>query len=861
MAFSFEGVNEGSPTEYSSGEIPLPPKHKETPEAMDLSLSLSDDMEEESDISLKISDIRTETKLITSEEKPLAAVERQSEKEQPPVVQKQCPRETEMSVSEQTGVTLQQSVDVQCTVEQVAEPTTQNKEVVNEKLKTDVPEGEASSEPVRRRRGRPPKKAKRLQQPEKKVQSSTEVAAQKGDVTSPSGRVKKVDVCSVVDKVNTRTSDFPNTSPVKTKNTSPIASTSVQERDNTALKDIDNRNVRSAVASIRGRSSEKKMSESQLPFIEIEEAAIEPPSSNVSSTNAPPKESQQAASPGRRRTSVTLQDAMLLVGAMSQSTVEKDVSSSQRHTASPQTQCASSVCTKTADEIPTMTDTHLLPDVAHDKVQLSYPKIAPRVSLPSSVVQAHLRFVKASQQHLVNSSKTSAAPLPVSSAAQTTAVSIPKESLHPLITAEAQHKRINSAPQHYIVVPKSASMSSAISSAKRPALVSAVVAAQNNSLLSVSSAQSKPLGTASLPPVLQKIYVTSEKLHPPRPSQPTSQPSATSRNQPAKTSQKITIIIPRQSQAVLKTMQESDKSAVPVMTESPKQTTLSHEANVSLDGQTTSDKNATLSVLKKDSSSENMESLKQSASPCKLSNASTNTDSTFKRSIGKIPASVFSAAQPTIEQKHSAMVRLTRLPFPISTKESVFVSRLLSNGTSETQTRLTEDAQNKQSFVVPLTQPSGMLVVSTSTGPNLKASSIAVSGELNDVQGNVSSSSEAILKNLQGTTFHPKVSSPSSKGSTSVSVESAVSTRTTESFADESASFMGEDIISDAVENEGFPPNDPHIEDNKSAAPIQLTTVTSKDMSDPHVQMTKAQFLAQLAVSPVAEPTGKVIPQ
>ncbi|KAK5866388.1 hypothetical protein PBY51_020584 [Eleginops maclovinus] len=52
-------------------------------------------------------------------------------------------------------------------------------------------------------------------------------------------------------------------------------------------------------------------------------------------------------------------------------------------------------------------------------------------------------------------------------------------------------------------------------------------------------------------------------------------------------------------------------------------------------------------------------------------------------------------------------------------------------------------------------------------------------------------------------------------------------------------------------------PNDQPTKKKSSAAIIHLTPITTKDMPSPHSQMTKAQFLAQLAVKPITEDPTK----
>ncbi|KAK9539636.1 hypothetical protein VZT92_002139 [Zoarces viviparus] len=66
-----------------------------------------------------------------------------------------------------------------------------------------------------------------------------------------------------------------------------------------------------------------------------------------------------------------------------------------------------------------------------------------------------------------------------------------------------------------------------------------------------------------------------------------------------------------------------------------------------------------------------------------------------------------------------------------------------------------------------------------------------------------------------------------------------------------------EEIISIAVQDFASS-NDPPMEEEESTALIHLTPITTKDTSDPHLQMSKAQFLAQLAVTPVPEEPKQV---
>ena len=96
------------------------------------------------------------------------------------------------------------------------------------------------------------------------------------------------------------------------------------------------------------------------------------------------------------------------------------------------------------------------------------------------------------------------------------------------------------------------------------------------------------------------------------------------------------------------------------------------------------------------------------------------------------------------------------------------------------------------------------------------------------------------------------------KVSAAVLGKTTVAISTTELSADEPAFDLEEEVISKTVQHCTLP-NEPTTAEKQSAALIQLTPMMSKDTTDPHVQMTKIQFLAQLAVSPIVQTPKKVI--
>ncbi|XP_037619343.1 mucin-3A [Sebastes umbrosus] len=802
--------------ECSTGEMPLPQKDEEprvAPElpclGMDSDLqgaqnqsselehslvislaAIEDNVKEGSEVSQKISETQGES--ITSIEKhPLVDAQHQSEVEPLSVVPQQCQREGKTSVNEQADVTQQQNKDV---------PLPLKKGEASEKLKSGVADGGPIPQPelvVQRRRGRPPKKAKRPQQPAK-------------EIGSPS-----VSVASLS----------------------------------------------------KGCSSEKdKPSESQQISTEMGEGAIQAPSTEGSS--AVETLNTQTVQPRERHTSVTLQDAMLLVEAMNQSTA-----------APPQTQCAPRVGTlQTVDEVPAEPQTPLLP-VETRKAAGNLPvtvttmtqstkekiRVTPVTAdaTPTNESQAHIKGVIPKQQHTVTpANKTTSSVSLATAAVQTNVQSLQQRPTRRLITTVAPSKRGTAVSHKIIAMPRSVSSLmchkiAALSPSQLPTVVSTVVAAQKTSILPGSTTAGLTLGTPSLSSVPPKtIYVSSRKPFPVVHSQSTAtstdpQPGTLPRPK------KITIIIPRQVSAVasrkqttvLTTKQETAKSVAPVKVSPQQMISSSHVLSVSVDTQMVLDEVATISS-QKELGIFQRKSLKQTASVSEPITAPTDTCSDLNMPVGLVPTSPSLVVPATFEQNLSAVVRLSRLSFPVTAKEAVLVSSLSTDESSETQSILKDGTtQEEPSSVVISTQPSAL---STDICPSLKETSVALS--VNTSQ--MSSENCTILEEESpdsGPSTPSKVSAP-------VFEDSTLTIYTTQApavsgTADEPISNSDEEIISIAAQDAS--PNDPPIEEKQSAALLHLTPITTKDISDPHLQMTKAQFLAQLAVTPVTEDPKK----
>ncbi len=885
--------------------------------------AIKDDMEEQSEVGQRISEIGTQGELITSEKQPLVVAQSDVEpleKEQPSVVSQRCQREGKTLINEHTDVTLKQHPDVQSTEEQLAQPTLLDKGEACGEFKKSMAGGEAGSQPelsVRRRRGRPPKKTKHLQQPVKEIPQSpsSDIRPEQKVKNSPTIRVEEGEVSSTLDTVNITSPASPQVSLVQPKDSLSIITVSVQKKANTAVEDMENSTVGSlavSVASLSKRcSSEKeKSAESQQPSMDMEEGAVQAPSTEVSPAieklNSSPAESPQAPTvqPRERRTSATLQDAMLLVEAMNQSTVENTVSPPQRRAAQPQTQCTPRVGTlPIVHEVPAETQTQDLLPVETREAAGNLPitelttttqstiekrSATPQTTdaSPTNETQAHIKDVIPKQQHTVTLSNTTTSSVPsITAATQTSVQSLEHPRPNPLITSVAPSKPGNTVPHKIIVVPRSSLMPqkiAALSPTQIPDVVSTVVAKQISSILPGSTAAGLPLRAPSISSVPQKtIYVASRKSLPVVTSQSLTTTSTDQQSgdlpQP-----KITIIIPRQVSAVasrkhqsqtivLTRKPESDKSAAPFKVSSSQLISSSKELlSVSVDTETHLDQEATILSQKRINTSDNLESPKQTASVSETINTPTETCSSLNMSVGVVPSSMSPAVPPTFEQKLSAVVRLTRFPFLISTKEPVFVSKLPTNGSSEAQSILKEGGTHKKpSSVVISTQPSETPVLSTDICPNLKETSVAVSvntsqtsEEPNDVQEKASFFSENCTKLEESTNSGYEQPSTPSKVLASVFEKSTIAINMTKpspvsSTAGEPTSNLGEEIISIAVQDCALP-IDPPIEEKQSAGLIHLTSIRSKDISDPHLQMTKAQFLAQLAVSPVVQDPKEV---
>lgn len=697
-------------------------------------------------------------------------------------VLQQCQRDGETVENEQTAITVKPSAHVHCADEQLGGSILVNKEVICEELKNSLAEDEATSKTnvsVRRRRGRPPKKIKPK---EALVSSSFDALKGQEQLNTPS---EIVDKSTAVDAVKISAFASPRSSGIQSKETSSTANPSVQEMASTDLKNMDNRKAGSlpaSVLSLSSSSSEKPVDpETQQLPTGVEKEAVEAPSIEALSAkktlNSPPLDSPQLT-PGQhkeRRTSATLQDAMLLVEAMNQSTMGNIIPSSEK-ISSPMTHCAPCVDTlQTVDKI-----------LAKPQTQ----NLTVKSQLSVEANETLKAFVTPQQQQVLSNAATQTFVLPSS---------------HPV----APRKLTKIRPKIITVVPRVGPSHNIASSTTK--LSSIESRTTHNNLLATSGVAGLPLETPSLFCLPQQTNTTSMTLV------PVSQLTKPSENQQTggPPHKKITIIVPIRLAAVapskhppqtivVKATQEAAMPRdVPVTLTSTQSTAASQELSVSASDDT--------AFSQSENTTDSPESPEQTASVSEV--ISTPTETSLEQSVKIIPAS-----QPTVDRKLTPVVRLTKLPFSVSPNESVLVSKLLLKGFSE--------------------------------GTMQEMSSKPAISEKLDSS---SSSSLDVTEMLSPVTLNTPQKSEESNNHERAQLSS-------ETFTVMREATVGEDLqpSTSATSVEPIPNMDSSdVQENESAI-IQLTSM-SREASDPHFQMTKAQFLAQLAVSPIVQDPEKQV--
>lgn len=227
------------------------------------------------------------------------------------------------------------------------------------------------------------------------------------------------------------------------------------------------------------------------------------------------------------------------------------------------------------------------------------------------------------------------------------------------------------------------------------------------------------------------------------------------------------------------------------------------------------------------------------------------TFSSFNKSLGS-PVGQKQSCKDSL----SAVVRLTRLPFPMSEEESVLVSRLPASACCHCQSFLKPGpSKEMSSSAATSTKPLKMSQIFSS----LKGSPFALPLNTSQVpaeQNCIEEKSNVCTENFVTLDNGPKKKywedcAPSTSLST-------VAFNRIEASPSEPTCNAREEKISSALQDCAMT-NDRSGEEMQSATLVKVNSIASKDTSDPRVLMNKSQFLAQLAVSPVAQDPEKVI--
>lgn len=783
-------------------------------------------------------------------------------------------READVSVNNCANVTLQQNADAHQGEEQLEVPTTL-KNVNCKELESGSTEGKSSSKPEKpsiQRRGRLPRRAKQGKSQEQTLEDIQSPSIgdhmDQNEVNTPASTTEN---SCAVDTANTGPNPAPGVQP---KDTTSIISPSLHKKKCTVSKTVESSNV----GTLSVCSGKEHLPGSKQHWVEMEGEVI--PANEGSPANKIQHKSSQAPSlqPRGRCTSVTLEDAMLLVEAMYQSCGENDAGSCSTTGTQSQAQvvpCVPSL--QTVDEVPALKE---IPLPAQVEVECSLPVIEqsqPSVETVSGICltsnatqtsERHAPIKVESHQHDATASTDNLPTEPLSTLVSQARVQTSQQIFAPpLITLSATSKAQNT---RNILV--SSLKTHALSSAQLSAVVSAVVSAQKtNSPPSSSTAAAVPHGTPPLSSVPQKTIIITTRKPPPVVSAKTTVTSTVNQSmiQPA---QKI-IIIPRQMSPVVSQKQQtlvltakppepaptvftsssllgssSQQSSVSVNTLNtsephvtvppPQIHSLSHQLST-VDAGTVSNKVCAVSQ-NRDNVSDNLDSQKPTESVSETADPPTEPSASLKTFVPPESEEALSVVSTPLsnEKKHCAVVRLTRLPFTISTEETVLVSRLLSNELSKTFIPTQSPSSSEERLFPQVISRNSRGQTSSSSDMPEYSSEICPYLDVSQISEDASDSPDQPTK--------------------SASTRSTLSEPAAIGVSELSASYSSSQIsLNNSINSDGAEDcvlqKDSLLQQNHSAGLIKLSSITSKDKSDPHVQMTKSQFLAQLEISPIEQ--------
>ncbi|KAM8879384.1 uncharacterized protein AB9W97_014775 [Spinachia spinachia] len=543
-------------------------------------------------------------------------------------------------------------------------------------------------------------------------------------------------------------------------------------------------------------SEKEKPSKSQHTSVAMEEAAVKAPFDEVLPANETLNPS--TVNPRERCTSVTLQDAILLVEAMNQSAEDGTLTTTRQTAAPPQTQFAPCAGTlETVDEIP------------EEKTQLVKKQIgrAPVASVSSNEAQGPINVVVPTPSHTVTPSNTTSSSTTV---VERCGLLQQHHFPRPLITLMAPSKHDQVVSDQIVAQVRSVSSlichkMEALSQAQLPTVVSAVVAAQKSATLpcvttATSSMSSDP--QKSFPSVLSQSTTTSTDL---------------------RSGTKIRIIIPRQaSKKIVQASKQDSVKTDAFMVFTPQLSPSGKDISISVDTQTVLDEVAAISSKKKYQILCNLEIPKETVPVSELVNAVPQTYPSSDMSVKLKPVSTDTSVGVSTSVNLSAVVKLTRLPFPISANDAVFVSRPRIDGSVFKE----DNTQGKPAPVVFSTARSQTPCLSADDCTSLNETSVAMIVNTSQMSEEPDEIQEKAASAKNGT-------------------------------AVETASYSEGKIICNAMQDLESS-NDPAMAAKGSAAVMHLSPITSKSVADLHLKMTKVHFLARLAVTPALEDSKKV---
>lgn len=511
-----------------------------------------------------------------------------------------------------------------------------NANMAGEELNKEVPEGEDNSKPkssTGRKRGRPPKKTRQKQA----LPTSTDKDPKH--------------------QVDLKTKEMTCSSPSLV--TSSVMSSSIRESADTSLKDniID---VESLSCSFSSGEQPTFELQEHCPEVKKDMTADKTPTTSL----AVPLQASSGLLKACQ-TSVSLQDALLLVEAMNQSTLEK-IDLPLKVTSQPQimSSSVSSVSSfKAVVETPTVQQ---MAPVETLFMSTKTSSASADLTAPSSS-KVDLQNVVTLQPSQLPPSCTTSSSLSSASATQTVIKSLPL----PLIHRPAPNK----GPRTIIILPRPSLTSDITKAGSQTPRSPVKPATLNKSYL-------PPLSTAATPPLSSVSKKTIKVVYRKQDPVMSLQSSTIFTDHQYVAPQTITIVskampsgVSREPETIALAASLDDKEFVaPVNPESSERLMSElQESSSSYSG------HATLSK-KLYSTTDNLNSSGQISSNAESTIASIQEHSGSEFPADGVPPSVSSALTQATERKLRAVVRLTRLPLSISTKESVLISTLVSKG-------------------------------------------------------------------------------------------------------------------------------------------------------------------------------------